>query len=548
MADGPPPAGEPSPPSVRSTAIPSAIPIGGGLAVAAAIVAFGFIGSRLLGLLRTVAIADTFGASPERDAWQVAFLIPDTIFLALAGAAMGSAFIPVFARLYRNDGEERAWQLASSALTLITTATAILCVIAFIAAPWLVPAIAPGLGEDTGNRDELVSEAVDLTRIMLLSPLLFSVSGMITGILNARQQFFLPALAPMLYNLAIIFGALVLAKEWGVTGLSIGVVLGAALHLAVQVPGLVRERMRFRPHFDLSDPHTREVMRLMAPRVLGLAAMQINLFVTTYFASRVGTSSISVVSYAFIIAQLPLGIFGMALSTAAFPRLADHVAAGDFDELQRTVSRVLRLIMFLTIPTALGLALLRDPVTVLLLQGGAFTASDSAAVALALGWYCLGIVPQAGTEIHSRGFYALGDTRTPVLTTIVSVLANGILAAFLWQEFGFAGPAFAASAAAWTEWVLLAALYQRRTPGSTLVLDLGHGAKVALAAGVMGLAVAMASAGFDSGNRLEALIAVVGLGGAGAFIFAALVVALRFPEAEELFDRIRSVVRRGTAE
>src|SRR6185436_4774923 len=143
--------------------------------------------------------------SPDLDAYFVAFRIPDLIFQVLAGATLGSAFIPVFARLYRRDGEDRAWQLASTVLNLVTVATAVLCLLGFILAPWLVPLTAPGLGEDIGRHTELTNEAVTLTRIMLLSPLLFAMSGMVTGILNARQRFFLPALAPMLYNLAIIF-------------------------------------------------------------------------------------------------------------------------------------------------------------------------------------------------------------------------------------------------------------------------------------------------------------------------------------------------------
>lgn len=519
-----------------------------GFAVAVAIVAFGFVGSRLLGLLRTVAIADAFGSSPERAAWQVAFLIPDTIFLALAGATMGSAFIPVFARLFRQEGPDRAWELASSALTLVTAATAVLCVAAFVLAPVIVPPLAPGLGVDTGNRAELVDEAVKLTRLMLLSPLLFSVSGMITGILNARQQFFLPALAPMAYNLAIIFGALVLAKPWGITGLAVGVVAGAGFHLLTQLPGLFRERMRFRPRLGLADAATREVMRLMGPRVVGLAAIQLNLMVATFFASKVDTASINVIGYAFIVAQLPLGVFGMALATAAFPRLADQVAQGDVEGLHRTVGRVLRLILFLTIPTAVGLALLREPVTVLLLQGGEFTAADSVAVGKALGWYCLGIVPMAALEIHSRGFYAMGDTRTPVTMTIVAVVVNAGLSAMLWQDYGYSGLAFAASAAAWLEWALVATVYARRTGGTAWMDDLEHGTRIALAAGIMGVGVAAVAGEFAWGGRMEALIAVAGLGCGGALAYAAIVLALRLPEATELPEMLRARLHRGGPE
>ena len=342
--------------------------------------------------------------------------------------------------MYRRESADSAWKLASNVLTLVFLATALLCLLALALAPWLVPLFAPGLGDDIGRGDELNAEAVKLTRIMLLSPLLLSVSGMITGILNARQQFFLPALAPSLYNIGIIFGAVALAGRFGVEGLAIGVVVGSAAHLIVQIPGLVRERMRFRFRINLGDASTREVARLMGPRVLGLAAAQANFVVTTtFFASKVGASAISGLTFAWLIANLPVALFGIALSTAAFPRLAEQAADNDQRSLVETVSRVLRTILFFAIPAALGLALLREPVTTMLLERGAFGSSDTAITSTALGFLCLGIVPQAAIEIHSRGFYALGDTRTPVMLTVGAVIVNIVLSTVLWERFAIEG-------------------------------------------------------------------------------------------------------------
>lgn len=514
-----------------------------GLAIAAAIVAFGFVGSRLLGILRTVAIADAFGSSPELDAYFVAFRVPDLIFQVLAGATLGSAFIPVFARIYRREGSEQAWALASRLLNLITAATAVLCVAAFLFAPLLVPLLAPGLGDDLGRSDELNDKAVELTRIMLLSPLLFAMSGMVTGMLNARQRFFLPALAPMLYNLAIIFGALVLAGPWGVEGLAAGVVAGAGLHLVVQLPGLVRERMRYRFSFAWRDSATREVGRLMAPRVAGLAAAQVNFLVTTYFASKVGASAISDLTYAWLLAGLPLAIFGMAVSTAVFPRLAEQVADGDHAAFRETISRMLRIIMFLTIPAALGLALLREPATRLLLERGEFTSADTAITAAALAWYCLGIVPQAGIEIHSRGFYALGDTRTPVLLAVAAVALNLVLSAALWQELDHEGLAIAVSSAAWVEWAALYWLYVRRT-GAGAAGDLFAISRFAICAAAMALVLAATVSTFAEGTATLAAIAAVGGGVAGAAFYAAFASMLRLPELGEAATRLRGLLRR----
>lgn len=512
-----------------------------GLVIAAAIVAFGFVGSRILGIVRTAAIAGQFGASPDVAAYRVAFLVPDLIFQVLAGATLGSAFIPVFARLYRREGEGRAWELASAALTLVTVGTAVLCAIAFIFAPLLVPLLAPGLGEQVDG--DIEGKAVELTRLMLLSPLLFAMSGMVTGILNARQRFFLPALAPMLYNIAIIFGALVLARPWGIEGLAIGVVLGAALHLAIQLPGLVRERMRFRVLFEWRDAAVREVGRLMGPRVFGLAAVQLNLFVTVFFASKLGSAELANVTYAFFIAQLPLALFGMALSTAAFPRLADLAADENMESLRGTVSSVLRLILFVTIPAAVGLALLREPVTRILLERGEFTPADTAMAAGAVGWYCLGIVPQAGVEIHSRGFYALGDTRTPVMLTILNLVVNTVLSAVLWKEFGIEGLAFSVGIASWVEWLLLYELYARRT-GAETKEETSFAALYALGTGLMALFIGVAWWFLDVGTQFEAVVAGVTLAAAGAAIYVAFALLLGIPELTLAIERLRIILRR----
>lgn len=521
-----------------------------GLAVATAIVAFGFLGSRLLGVARTAAIADAFGASPELDAYWVAFRVPDLIFQLLAGATLGSAFIPVFARIRRRDGPDAAWALASNALTIVMAATAALCLVALALAPLLVPLFAPGLGEDIGRGDELTAEAVRLTRIMLLSPLLLAVSGMITGILNARQQFLLPALAPMLYNLGIIAGALALTGrwgvDWGVEGLAAGVVAGSAAHLLVQLPGLAREGMRYRWRFDFGDGPTREVARLMGPRVIGLAAAQVNFAVTTtFFASRVGASAISNLTFAWLIANLPVALFGMALATAAFPRLAEQAADTDGRALVDTVSRVLRTTLFLSVPAALGLALLREPATTVLLERGAFGAGDSAVTAAALGFFCLGIVPQAAVEIHSRGFYALGDTRTPVILTVGAVVVNIILSALLWERFGVEGLAASLAISSWLEWIFLYWLYALRTGSTGAALrDLHAIARIALAGAAMALFLGVALPAIDERGVAASWVTTLAGAIAGGTVYLAVSLLLRVREVEDARDRLRALLLR----
>jgi putative peptidoglycan lipid II flippase len=431
-------------------------------------------------------------------------------------------------------------------LNTITAATAVLCVVAFLLAPLLVPLLAPGLGDDIGREDELTDKAVELTRIMLLSPLFFAMSGMVTGILNGRQQFFLPALSPMLYNLAIIFGAVFLADRWGVNGLALGVVIGSALHLLVQLPGLLREGMKYQLGFGRGDAAVREVARLMGPRVIGLAAAQFNFVVTGFFASKVGSAAISQLTYAWLLAGLPLALFGMALSTAVFPTLAGHAADEDLDALRATVSRVLRFIMFLTVPAAIGLAILRDPATVVLLERGEFTRIDSVVTASALGWYCLGIVPQAGIEIHSRGFYAMGDTRTPVILAVLAVSLNLVLSALLWDRYEHEGLAFSVAAASWLEWALLYWLYARRT-GADVASDLRAMAVVAVCGAGMALFLAVALAPLDSTTWRENLLVALAGALSGAAVFAALANLFRVEELSEAAARISSRFRRARA-
>ena len=428
------------------------------LAMAASVVALGFLGSRLLGLVRTVVIAHQFGTSPNLDAYFVAFRIPDLVFALLAGATLGSAFIPTFARVLSAKGEREAWRLASSVLNLVFLATLVAALVGLILAPWLVPITAPGLGDDTAQHSQLTSLAVDLTRIMLISPILFAVSGMFMGILNARHHFLAPALAPMFYNAAIIVAALF---SDNVRVLALAVVVGALLHLLVQIPALGMVGMRWQPLTDWRDRAVREVGRLMGPRVIGLAAFQINFLIATFFASTVATGAISAINYAWLIVMTPLGLFGMAISTAVFPRMAEQ-AAREEGELKETVWKSLRLILFLTIPASVALMILAKPLTAFLLRSGAFGSSSTDLVVAALVFYAVALFAHSGIEILSRGFYALSDTRTPVAFAVLSMLINLVLSVALVWPFGVKGLAASLSVATIVEFGLLARTLGRR--------------------------------------------------------------------------------------
>ena len=374
----------------------------------------------------------------------------------------------------------------------------------------------------------------------MISPVLFAVSGMFMGILNARHHFFAPAFAPMFYNAAIIVGALI---SDDVRVLAFCVVAGAMLHLLVQVPALRLVHMRWQPVWDWRDKAVREVGRLMGPRVVGLAAFHLNFLIATFFASTVGSGAISAVNYAWLVVMTPLGLFGMAISTAVFPRMAEQ-AARDESELRDTLSTALRLILFLTIPASIGLMILARPITAFLLRSGSFDASSTDLVVGALVFYSIGLFAHSGIEIMSRGFYALSDTRTPVAFAVVSMIVNLVLSVALVWPFGIKGLAAALSVATIIEFVLLARTLGRRLSGlgdRALVFSL---TRTVAASVLMGEVIALwlallAFAGLlDLGRKPDAALAVLGgmtLGTATFFVASRL---LHSEEAATLARRL----------
>jgi putative peptidoglycan lipid II flippase len=388
-----------------------------------------------------------------------------------------------------------------------------------------------------------------MTRLMLVSPVLFAVSGMFMGILNARRHFLMPALAPLFYNLSIIVAALV---SDDVQGLALGVVAGAALHLAVQLPDLRAAGMVYSLVADWRDAAVREVGRLMAPRMLGLAATQINFyFVAIFFASTLTAGAISGLSFAWLITMTPLGVIGMAISTAAFPTLADQAAREDTAGLGDTLGRALRLILFLSLPAGVGLALLSKPLVVVLLQRGAFDEESTRVTAQALLFYAPALFAHSGIEILSRGFYALGDTRTPVTVAVAAMLINVALAATLVGPLEVRGVALALSLATVLEFALLYALIARRVPALVsrevilqLRLIVVSTALMALAAGQV---VVLLHYGLDldltSGS--QAFVAILLAAAAGGLVYLGVSLALGAEEPRLILGRARGLIRRG---
>jgi putative peptidoglycan lipid II flippase len=414
-----------------------------------------------------------------------------------------------------------------------------------------VPLTAPGLGDDSGQSSELTSLAVDLTRIMMISPVLFAVSGMFMAILNARQHFLAPAIAPLFYNLAIIVGAL-LSDD--VRVLAVCAVIGALLHLVVQIPALRLVGMVWQPLWDWSNQFVRDVLRLMGPRVVGLAAFHLNFVVATFFASTEGPGAISAVNCAWLVVMMPLGLFGMAISTAVFPRMAEQ-ATRESDELRGTTASSLRLILYFTIPASIGLCILARPITAFLLQSGAFDAESMRLVAGVLAFYAVALFAHGAIEILSRGFYAVSDTRTPVTFAIVSLVINFVLCIVLVGPFGIRGLAAALSIATIVEFGLLLRGLTRRLEGLETGRLMYSVVRTVMASVLMAevillyLAVLYLAGLLDLSQKIDATLAVCGGVGLGAVAFYVTSRILRSEEASLITDRlpVPSALRSGTA-
>jgi len=505
----------------------------------------GFVLSRVLGLLRDAIIAGVFGNGMAFDAYVAASRPPETIFLVVAGGALASAFIPTFSSAIEQGQREQAWRLTNVVITLVTLAMALICVVCIIFARQIVVLWVP---EFSVEKQALTAQ---LMRIMLISPIIFGASGLLMGLLNAHQRFLLPALAPSLYNAGIIFGALALAPVMGVSGLAWGVVIGAALHLLVQLPGVAAIHLPFRPVLDVSNPGVREVARLMGPRVLGLAIVQINFWVNIGLASGMVEGSVGALQRAFMVLLLPQGLIAQSVATAVFPTFAAQAAREDTGALRQTLGAVLRAVLFLSIPATVGLILLRVPVIRLIFEHGQFTPLDTQATAWALLFYGLGLAAHALVEIVTRAFYALHDTRTPVLVGGGAMLLNILLSLLLIRVIGqpaslaqgpFAGLALANTLATTLEGLALLWLITPRVGGLEGRRMLNGTLRAGAASAVMGVLLWLGIPRFEGfGPVLSPLVAIA----AGGAVFWGAAWLLRSEEAHLFSGIALRRLRRG---
>jgi putative peptidoglycan lipid II flippase len=429
-----------------------------------------FVLSNIVGLVRQILVSRAFGTNQSLDAFYAAATFPDLLFNLLAGGALGSAFIPTFTGFLAREAREDAWRLASAVTNLVILGLSLVSGCAAVFAPALVRNVIFFFRPELDPALQILT--VDLLRIILIAPTIFGLSGLIMGILNTHQKFWMPALAPVFNWVGWILGIFFLVPVMGIRGLAWGYVLGAILHLSVQIPGLLRlEGRRYALTFGLENPAVREVGRLMAPRLLGVAAVQINFVINAMIASGQSEGSLSAINVARMVMTMPLFVIAQAIATAALPTFSAQVARGERNEMRSSLAATLRGVMLLSLPASLGLILLRQPVTAMLFERGQFEARSTEMVSWALLWFTAGLVGHAVVEILSRAFYALHDTKTPVTVGVAAMGLNAIFSfgfAALFSSLGWmphGGLALANSLATAMEAVILFIFMRRRLEG-----------------------------------------------------------------------------------
>ena len=502
---------------------------------AAGVVGAATLLSRIFGYLRDMVVASFFGAGMAADAFIAAFRIPNLLRRLFGEGSLSIAFVPVFTEVMVRGDREDGLRLAVSTFKLLLVVLSMVAVAGVMAAPWIIHGVAPGFA---GNPAKMAL-TVTLTRLMFPYVVFIGLVALCMGILNVMGHFAAPAVAPVLLNLAMIGSLYAVARfsdsqNVRVIGLAVGVLAGGALQLTLQLPYLIRFGLRFRRTTGLWHPAMRRIGRLMLPTIFGAAVYQINILVGTLLASLLPQGSVSYLYYADRLVQFPLGIFAQAAATAVLPSLSRQAAVGDRTAMGETLGYSMRLVLFITIPAMVGLIVLREPIVALLFKHGAFDARTTRLTSDALLYYCLGLWAFAAVRIVVSIFYALQDTRTPVITATVSIAANILFGMALMGPMRHCGLALATSLASMLNLVLLVIALRRRMGVIRWRLIVAGGLRTLAISAVMAAAAAwtcraVAPAGIMAGGwrLLAATAAGIGI---GIVVFAGLAWLFKFPE------------------
>ncbi len=515
---------------------------------AAGVVSVATLFSRVLGLVRDIVIAAFFGAGPAADAFFVAFRIPNLLRRLFAEGSLTVSFIPVFAEYLVKRGREEAFALARSSWWILIITLAVVSVLGVLLSPLIVKIIGMGWVSSPDKFDLTVL----LTRIMFPYIFFIGMVALAMGILNTLGHFAAPACSPALLSVAMVSSVLLISPhlEKPVLGLATGVMIGGGLQLTLQIPFMIRKGFRLFVRSPLYHTAIKRIALLMTPAVFGAAVYQINILVGTLLATFLPEGSVSYLYYADRMVQFPLGVFAIALATAVLPSLSKQAAMEDMEGLRSSFSYALRLVFFITIPAMTGLIILRGPIVSLIFQRGAFDAASSRLTAEAVLYYAVGLWAFSGVRIVVSAFYSLQDTKTPVKTGVVSLVANIVLSLLLMGPMLHGGLALATSLASSVNLTLLVLALRKRLGriGGRSILQSVFRSTVCAA--VMGGVIGMVGlwAAPRCGNNTWYLLAwVLGSVGAGAIVYGAVALLFRSQELGAVVDMVRASLRKQHA-
>ena len=500
--------------------------------------------SRILGLVREQVLANFFGAGLAMDAFVVAFRIPNLLRDLFAEGALSAAFVTVFTDYDQRRGGAATWRLANNVLITLTILVGGIALLGMLGSDFLVRLMAPDFGQVPGK----TALTVIMTQIMFPFLPLISLAAVVMGILNTKGKFFVPAMASSFFNLGSITSGVALAlilPNYGVPaiiGMALGTLLGGAVQLAVQLPLLWW--VGYRPQWVMGwrDEGLRRIFWLMTPAIIGLSATQINIFINTFFASSCAQGSVAWLNYAFRLLQFPIGVFGVAISVAAMPVVSRYAAQRDLEGLKAAFTSALTMSLLITIPASVGLAILADPIIALIFHHGRVSAVDTPPTAGALVFYTFGLFAYAGVKVVVPVFYALNNTKYPVMGSFLAVAANFLLVVTTLAALQHRAIALATSLSMILNFVFLSIVLYRQLQGYPLFGMLASLLKICLAAGLMGgvvhlLAAALQPA-FQAGliSRLAALGAVMTV---GALVYGSSMYVVNVPEFAVLIAQIQ---------
>jgi len=440
--------------------------------------------SNILGMIRDHFLAQKI-PTDLLDTYYTAFRLPDLIFNLLILGAIAAAFIPVFTQYLSKEKKEEAWHIANSFLNISILILIASCLLLAVFMPKLIPLLVPQFGLE---KQELT---IRLARLMLLSPLFFGISYIFGGILNSFKRFLAYSTAPLVYNISIIIATLFLADKYNVWGIAVGVVIGAFLHMLIQIPIAIKLGYRYQSSFDFHHSGVRKIFKLMLPRTIGLGAMQLMLLAFTFIASGLAAGSIAIFSLADNIQTMPVVVFGTSFATAIFPSLSESYSKGENERFLNYIWKGIRSILYLLIPASIGVILLRAQIVRLILGSGFFGWDQTVSTANTLGYLALSLFAQGLVSILARAFYAVHNTKTPMYISIIS-FASSIIFAFIFSPgMGVEGLGLAFSLGSFLNVILLYIYLRMELPQMKKYEknNLSFIAKILLATVIMGLLV-----------------------------------------------------------